>query len=317
MAWYWIVLIVVGALALLYLLLSFFVAKAVLKMAVTPVAHTLDEAREYQQANEHISYADYDNVWRKESFQLNGVQGKIVGEIVYNDSATQKRPKVAVVCHGHTWNRLNSIKYANVFYSKGYNFVLYDHAYFGESDGKYTTLGMNEKDDLNTVLNLVREKFGNLAFVGLHGESMGAATVLLELGERKDVDLVVADCPFSDTMKYYRELLRHLTHLPSFPTVDIANAMAKRKYGYDFTKVIPLRAVQNSDTPICFIHGADDDFIYPSHSKKMFAVCKNPLSELHIVDGAGHARSHLVNNQGYWEIVCNFLDKVEKANNLK
>lgn len=229
MEWYWIVLIAVGGVALFYLLVSFVIAKKVLQMATTPVAHTLDEARAYQSEKEGVSYDDYDHVWKKEKFSVAGVHGKIVGEIVYNgEGASAKRPKVAVICHGHTWNRLNSLKYANIFYAKGYNLVLYDHAYFGESEGQFTTLGLYEKQDLNAVLNLVREKFGKNAIVGLHGESMGAATVLLELGVRNDVDFVVADCPFSYTMSYYRELCTHLTHLPSFPIVDMANAMSKR-----------------------------------------------------------------------------------------
>lgn len=314
MEWYWIVLIAVGGVALFYLLVSFVIAKKVLQMATTPVAHTLDEARAYQSEKEGVSYDDYDHVWKKEKFSVAGVHGKIVGEIVYNgEGASAKRPKVAVICHGHTWNRLNSLKYANIFYAKGYNLVLYDHAYFGESEGQFTTLGLYEKQDLNAVLNLVREKFGKNAIVGLHGESMGAATVLLELGVRNDVDFVVADCPFSYTMSYYRELCTHLTHLPSFPIVDMANAMSKRKFGYDFTKVSPLDAVKNSNTPVCFIHGKEDKFIYPSHSEKMFAVCKNPLSELHLVDGAAHACSHLVNNEQYWQIVGDFVDKVENS----
>lgn len=303
---------IVCCVVLLWLLLCFLIARKVLKMATTPVAHTLDEAREYQGTNEHIDFSDYDNVWKKEQFSVQGVHGKIVGEIIYNgQTSSSKHPKVAVICHGHTWNRLNSLKYANIFYDKGYSVVIYDHAYFGESEGKFTTLGYYESQDLNFVLNLVREKFGENAFVGLHGESMGAATVLLELGLRCDLNFVVADCPFSQTMSYYRELYRHLSHLPSFPVVNMANAMAKRRFGYDFRKVSPIDAVAGSDTPICFIHGKADKFIYPSHSEKMFAVCKNPLSELHLVDGAGHACSYQVNNDDYRKIVGDFLDKVE------
>lgn len=313
MPWYFWVLISVAFLLFFYLIVCFVVAKRVLKMAVTPVAHTLDEARERQAEVEKIDFAQYDNEWLKEKLSIEGVSGKIVGEIVHNDNNDSAPPKVAIVCHGHTWNRLNSIKYANIFYNKGYNLVLYDHAYFGESDGNFTTLGMNERHDLSKVIDLVRSKFGQNAILGLHGESMGAATVLLELGLRSDINFVVADCPFSDTMKYYRELLRCLTHLPSFPTVDIANAMSKSKYGYDFTKVVPLDCVKQSDVPICFIHGKADKFIFPSHSEKMFAASKNSLSELHLVDDAGHACSHLTDNAAYAKIVGDFVDKVENS----
>lgn len=317
MAWYWILLIVLGAVSALYVAFSLFAAKILLRQATRPVAHTLDEARVYQSEKENIDFSVYDNVWKKEKFQVDGVHGKIHGEIVFNE-VIFKPAKVAIICHGHTWNRLNSLKYANIFYKNGYNLVIYDHGYFGESDGYFTSLGDYERHDLSSVITHVRKVFGEDAFIGLHGESMGAATVLLELGLRDDVNFVVADCPFSDTMSYYRELCRSDRHIPDFPIIDFANAFSMRKYGYDFRNVSPIKAVSKTKTPICFIHGKCDKFIFPSHSEKMYKVCQNPLSELHLVDGAAHAESYHVNPVQYDEIVTKFTQKVEStAENLQ
>ena len=147
MEWYWILLIVLGAVALLlavYTVLAAIVAKGTLKAAVTPVAHTLQEARTFQTEYEGMTYDDYDSVWRKQPFEVQGTQGALRGEIIFNDAPTQ-RTKVAVLCHGHTWNRINSLKYARIFYAAGYNVVIYDHAYFGLSDGDHTTLGYFER----------------------------------------------------------------------------------------------------------------------------------------------------------------------------
>ena len=310
MEWYFILLIVLGGLALLYVILCTVIAHFTLKMASTPVAHTIDEARKYQTEKEGIDLTDYDENWKKQDFEVDGVHGKVRGEIIFNP-VTSARNKVAIICHGHTWNRINSLKYGYVFFNKGYNLIIYDHAYFGMSDGKYTTLGLNEKLDLSAVIDLARQTFGQDAIIALHGESMGAATVLSELSVRSDIDMIVADCPFSATMSYYRELCTHLTHLPSFPIVDIANAMAKSKYNYDFTKVNPIDGVKNSDVPICFIHGKADTFIRPSHSEKMYAVCNNPLSELHLFDGAEHACSHVTDKALYYKVVGEFIDKIE------
>ncbi len=313
MEWYWIVLIVAGAVTLLcaaYLVLATVVAKGTLKSATTPVAHTLQEARDFQTQYEGVTYEDYDALWRKQPFELEGVQGRLRGELIFNDLPTAGRTKVAVICHGHTWNRINSIKYARIFFAEGYNVVIYDHAYFGESDGAFTTLGYYERQDLNTVLDYTRKIFGKEAFVVLHGESMGAVTVLCELSLRTDLDAVIADCAFSDTFKYFRQLCVKKTHLSGFPIVDISNAMSKRRFGYDFAAVSPIKDVQRSNVPICFIHGANDRFIRPEHSELMYKASQNPLSELHLVPNAGHARSFHVDNSGYRRIVCDFLNKV-------
>lgn len=316
MEWYFVVLIVLGGLALVYTILTFFIGKKLLKMATQPIAHTEEEARIAQAQNEGLSYDDYDNKWDKQDFEIVGVHGKIRGVLVFNpDDVNKTRHKVAVIAHGHTWNKLNSLKYAIPFYDNGYNVVMYDHAYFGKSDGDYTTLGYYECRDLGFVVEYVRSKFGNDAIIALHGESMGAATVLGALSVVGGISMVVADCPFSDTMKYYRELCTQVTHLPSFPIVDFANMISKRKFGYDFSKYKPIESVRNSDVPICFIHGKADTFISCHHSQDMFAVCKNKLSELHLVEGAEHAGSHRTNNAAYRKTVTDFVNKVERSLN--
>lgn len=312
MEWYWILLIAAGGvvlLALLYTILATIVAKGTLKAATTPVAHTIEEARSFQTEYEGMDYVDYDTVWRKRNFEVDGTRGKLRGEVIFND-AVSDRVKVAIICHGHTWNHITSLKYARIFYAEGFNVVIYDHAYFGLSDGEFTTLGYYERQDLSSVIDYARVLFGEDAFVALHGESMGAVTVLCELSMRSDIDAVIADCAFSDTFLYFRQLCLKATRLPGFPIVDISNIMSKRKFGYDFASVSPIEDVRRSDVPICFIHGAKDRFIRPEHSRNMYAAARNPLSELHLVPNAGHARSYHADNAAYTRIVSDFIRKV-------
>ncbi|MBQ2894009.1 MAG: dienelactone hydrolase family protein, partial [Clostridia bacterium] len=80
---------------------------------------------------------------------------------------------------------------------------------------------------------------------------------------------------------------------------------------YDFTKTVPINCVKNSNVPICFIHGASDTFIQPHHSVDMYNVCQNPNSELHLFDGAEHARSIAVDKPRYEQVVCDFIHKIE------
>lgn len=312
---YVVTLIVIGVVlgvAALWLVFCAIIAAKTLHGAVHPTAHTYDEARKVQTEVEHVDLDIYDSKWSKRDFELDGLHGKLRGEIILNPADNGERKKVAVICHGYTWNHLISIRYAQIFYSLGFNVVLYDHSYFGMSEGKFCTLGFYERHDLSRVIDYAREQFGQDCIVALHGESMGAVTVLTELGIRNDIDLVVADCPFSNTLNYYSELFTHLTKLPSFPVVEMTGSMAKMKYGYNYAKCNPIDDVAASDVPICFIHGKQDDFIYPHHSEDMYKVCRNPLSELHLVDDAAHACSYTVNSEAYFDIVKNFINKVFK-----
>lgn len=312
---YVITLIVIGVVlgvTAIWLALCAVIAAYTLNTATKPVAHTIEEMRQKQIETEHFDIDLYDNKWNKRSFEVDGRQGKLRGEIILNPADNGARRKVAVICHGHTVNRMNSLKYANVFYRLGFNVVIYDHCYFGESDGKYCTLGYYERHDLSKVIDYTREQFGANCILALHGESMGAVTVLTELGVRSDIDLVVADCPFSNTLGYYKELFVKLTNLPSFPIVEMTGSIAKAKYGYNYAKCNPIDDVAASDVPICFIHGKADDYIHPHHSEDMYKLCRNPLSELHLVDDAKHACSYMVDNDGYFAIVKNFVDKVLK-----
>ena len=69
MEWYFIVLIVLGGFVLAYLAFCAIVASKMLKLATTPVAHTLDHARAYQAEHEGMEYADYDENWKTQSFE--------------------------------------------------------------------------------------------------------------------------------------------------------------------------------------------------------------------------------------------------------
>lgn len=308
---YQIALVVVGGIVLLYTILAFFAGRFFLKQAFRPVAYTLEEVKTKQTTVDNVDYSDYDNVWNKQPFEIDGTQGKLRGEYIVNPQATSTPAKVAIVVHGHTQNRLITIKYATIFYNLGYNLVIYDHPYFGLSDGEFTTVGGLEARDLTLVVDFARQTFGKDSFIALHGESMGAVTVLRVLALRSDINLVVADCPYSHAMKFFREKCRQVVPVPSFPIVDFANLISTIKYKCNFNKVDNVKVVQGTQVPICFIHGTADPLIYYYHSQKLYQAAQNPLSELHLFEGALHARCHLFDPVRYTQIVSDFVTKIE------
>lgn len=311
--------IVAAAVVVFYLLISLVISRFMLRLTTKPQRHTFESAKEQEmRVYKGLSFERYEE-WEKTRFSVDSNGAEICGEYIRNANSN----KVAIICHGFTMNRMASVKYAYIFYNLGYNLVLYDARYFGESGGEYSTLGMNESDDLVKIVDFCLDTFGKDCSIAVHGESMGAATALLSLAKdsmQDKISLVVCDCPFADTMKLFRDMMRKLFHFPSFPVVDFALVSA-RKMGYNFDKVKPIEALEGNRVPVCFIHGNSDRLINCSHSKDMFAkaVSNNEHSELHLVDGADHAMSIAMGFDGYAEIVSKFVSKnegyIKEANN--
>lgn len=106
--------------------------------------------------------------------------------------------RVAVIVHGFGSRYEHVLKYAKLYTARGYDALLFDHRHCGESEGTKTTMGYLERRDLMQMIALARADKGTGAFVGVHGESMGGATVLLAACMDPPPDFVVADCPYAD-----------------------------------------------------------------------------------------------------------------------
>ena len=67
-----------------------------------------------------------------------------------------------------------------------------------------------------------------------------------------------------------------------------------------------------TDVPICFVHGGSDSLIKCEHSARMYKLCRNPLSELHVFTKSEHARSVFDDRERYSKIVADFSKKIEE-----
>ena len=292
-------------LLLIIFIVLYIIAEKCLMLIVKPVIYSAEEMR--QQAIDH-GFGDcvdaYENVWNREAFTLDSEGVTLLGEIIRNPDP--KGNRVAIICHGHTVNRWNSLKYADIFYRRGYHVVIYDERHFGASTGDFCSLGEYESKDLNNVIAYVRELFGKDCFLALHGESMGAATSLLVL-RYTDVNLVIADCPFCDSERLFTEYITRNMSIPPILVIPLMEVLARLQYNYHIKETSPMEAVRNSDVPICFMHGIDDTLIACDHSETMIKLCRNPKSRLHLFPGAEHARSIVVDRKRYEELVDDFL----------
>lgn len=303
--------LIIGIAALVFLLICVIAAVLCLRQVVKPVRYSVAETRESDiKGGFGEAVESYEERWSRKPFTLEAEGAVISGELIENPMCPENAPRAVIVCHGHTVNRYCSLKYADIFYRAGYHIVLYDERYFGESTGEICTLGQNEVKDLALVIQYTRRYFGDGCVIGLHGESMGAATALLSLAY-ENTDFIVADCPFADTELLMQELIVSKLHMRTKLLMPFVKFLAKLIYSYDIASVSPIKAVEASDTPICFMHGSGDRLIDCNHSKMMYEAARNPKSVLNLFDGADHAMSIVSDRESYEKLLLEFLDAVD------
>ncbi|WP_335869811.1 alpha/beta hydrolase [Bacillus sp. 2205SS5-2] len=215
--------------------------------------------------------------------------------------------KYVVFCHGVTETKWNSIKYMNLFLKRGYNAVIYDHRRHGLSGGDTTSYGHFEKQDLKAIVDEVRHRVGEDAFIGIHGESMGAATLLLYAGSVEDgADFYIADCPYSDFQEQFLYRVKVDTKLNMKWLAPVTDLFLKHRGGFTFKHIAPLAVVDKIYNPVLFIHSKDDDFILPSMTKALFEK-KQGEKMLYISEKGAHAQSYNENPTEYEEVIEEFL----------
>lgn len=247
----------------------------------------------------------YENV-KKEILWVESQNGYLLNAVFLQPLPTKN---TVIICHGVTESKINSFKFARLFEKLGFNSVVYDHRRHGESGGKTTSFGFYEKSDLQSVVQIIREKIGHDALLGIHGESMGAATTILYAGTFQDeANFHVVDCPFSDFTEQALHVLRRETPFRTMMVLRIANLFLKVRDGYTLNLVSPKEVVQHIETPMLFIHGLEDKFILPYMTEELYEKKQGPKM-LKLFKKGGHARAYIRNPEEYEEIVEQFLSK--------
>jgi fermentation-respiration switch protein FrsA (DUF1100 family) len=223
-----------------------------------------------------------------------------------SDSSNEAKGKrIAVLCHGLGYAKYGSLKYAELFLKLGFTVLIYDHRNHGLSGKAHTSMGYYEKYDLKKVIDWCFMQYGADCKIVTHGESMGAATVLLHLGIDDRVNCVIADCAYSDLKQLLRHQLKQYYHLPRF-LIPVESCITYLRAGFWYKEVSPIKIVSQTEIPILFIHGKIDNLVPARMAKQMYAS-KKVNKAIYLVAGAKHAESFCINREEYEKRVEGFL----------
>lgn len=293
--------IIIGILIILVLVAIGFYCRFILGLAsqvAEPEVSTLDEQISWEK--QHGMWGEFDS-YEKEEYIVKGYNDyDLHVTLVKNPVQTDK---YVIISHGFRSNRYGAVKYVDVYMDLGFNCIIYDLRDHGENAKTAVSLGQFESEDLYKLIEDTYNRYGDIK-LGLHGESMGAATSLMVLAKKPKLDFVVADCGFSnlyDMIKTGYDVAKIGFVLPC------VNLAVKLKYGYDMKKTSPRDALIGNEIPICFIHGEADTSILPENSEVNKAATAG-YSEIHLIPGAAHAQSRQVLGEAeYRSIIENFF----------
>lgn len=190
----------------------------------------------------------------------------------------------------------------------GYNILLPDLRFAGNSGGDHMQMGWKDRKDLIRWLHVIPSLFGDTATVVVHGISMGAATTMMLSGE-KDVPRVrayVEDCGYTSVWEQFHKELGERFHLPSFPIMNIASHLCRLRYGWDFKEASALKQVKHCKKPMYFIHGSADKFV-PTYMVYELYRAKPAPKKLWIAPESEHAASFHDHKEEYTQNIRNFL----------
>lgn len=288
-----------GALAAVAGFSSFGMANYITKIK----AQTLEEAKQWQ--DEHYDTSFYDPLEKVDYTISSYDEYELHVELVKNPDESNK---YVILTHGYTDNRFGTLKYMKIYLDRGYNCVIWDLRGHGLNRKTYTTYSIRESKDLLMLIKDTKRRYGENILLGLHGESLGSATTAAVLGYEPGVEFAVLDCGFADIENVLRLAIKN-AKLPT-AAFEAASGANQIIHGNSFYEMRPIDSLRINSVPMCFIHGAADDFIIPDNSKRMAAATKG-YSEIHLIEGAGHAESVLKDPEDYKKIVNDFLDRID------
>lgn len=280
-------------------------------VSVVPPPSTTSETRNTVSENRKAIYeetAKWAEGLETELVSLQSADGlRLEGDLAVTNPDSHRW---AILVHGYSARRAMMADYGRLFSAHGYNLLLPDMRGHGGSEGDYIGMGWPDRKDMLKWIDLVIDRDADAEIV-LMGVSMGGATVLMTSGEAlpANVKAIVEDCGYTSVWDIFADEMDVLFHLPTFPLLNTAQVIAQIRAGYGFREASALNQVKNTQVPILFIHGAEDNFVHTEMVYKLYEACPTQ-KDIMVVDDAGHGQAYYYAPEAYEAKVFSFLEQI-------
>jgi fermentation-respiration switch protein FrsA (DUF1100 family) len=213
-----------------------------------------------------------------------------------------------LLCHGIWTGRRECLPLALRFRAAGYNVLCFDFRAHGLSDGRFTSVGHHETNDvLGAVAYLTQRPEVDASRIGVIGFSMGAAAAIQATARTGHVAALVADSAYANFLDAAKYSFNVVTRAPHFPMAQLAMTWAKWIIHVDPNQLRPVDVIGSiSPRPVMITHGIEDEIVPVRHAHTLFKAANEP-KEFWAVAGAHHVGARDTDPDGYFVRVEQFM----------
>lgn len=315
MPWWAIVLIVVGSLLVLGLLVS-----VVLTFIVAYIVYskTLMRGKSGTWGREHCSEPGcipLETMWvrglewqkKNASFikELTIISKdglKLVGE--WFDYGFDK---TVIILPGRRETLVYSYYYANPYKESGVNVLVIDQRAHGLSEGKYSTGGIKEAEDVSLWMKYMHDELGQKEII-IHGICVGTCCTSILVAKYKTdyLKAIILDSMFITYKEIYKNHYLESGH-KLFPVYYQIWMWFNFFTKCNIEDSRPDKYMPKIDLPVLFIWGTKDVYCLPEKSKILYDLCASKEKEIQWFDGAEHSRVRLFDENRYDSLISDFL----------
>lgn len=218
-----------------------------------------------------------------------------------------------ILGHGFHGGAVDTDRAATIGQASGYNTLTLDFRGCGESEGKTTSVGYWEVEDLLGAIDYIKSRPEvDQNKVCLYGFSMGGAVAIMAAERDPSIRAIITDAAFASLDSLLSVKFKVFYRLPSFPFRHTAVWWSRWFSQTTGKKVDPVEALkkmaaEGRQMPHLIIHGQADDVIPVDNASILYEYSPGPKS-LWIVEEAGHVAAGYTDEQAYMAKICEFLD---------
>ncbi|EGR33097.1 hypothetical protein IMG5_061800, partial [Ichthyophthirius multifiliis] len=201
--------------------------------------------------------------YKRTDFQLQNKKNQEIVCSIYENPTIQSKYCILYL-HSLNGSRIESKHIVQYAIQNGFSFVSFDFPGCGLSQGDYVTLGYSEQNDVEIIINYIKE-VKKIPYISLWGRSMGAVTALLYSQKfPQNINCMAVDSPFLNIKSAGINIIKQKIDLPEFllgRVMEFVRGQIKNNLDFDIEDVDCEKNLNNSSVPAIFIVSKEDKLI--------------------------------------------------------